>query len=95
MPRLLFSTTGYTVGTKEATELEGIATTPADATALASGPCTGISVTGAGNVAGTLASGGTFCTNRFISRSDCKNKCFNYCSNEYNCNRRICLISCG
>ena len=60
MPRLLFSTTGYTVGTKEATELEGIATTPADATSLASGPCTGISVTGAGNVAGTLASGGTF-----------------------------------
>jgi hypothetical protein len=60
MARQLFSTLGYTVGTKEYTELEGIPTTATDATALASGPCTGIAVTGAGNVAGTLASGGTF-----------------------------------
>ena len=60
MPRQLFSTTGYTNGAKEYSELEGIATTPADATNLVSGPCKGIAVTGAGNVAGTLATGGTF-----------------------------------
>jgi hypothetical protein len=60
MPRQLFSTVGYTVGVKETAELEGVATTAADATALVSGPCIGIYVTGAGNVAGTLASGGTF-----------------------------------
>lgn len=60
MPRLLFSTTGYTVGAKETSELEGVPITPADATALPSGPCSGLYVTGAGNVAGTLASGGTF-----------------------------------
>jgi hypothetical protein len=60
MPRQLFSTVGYTVGVKEASEFEGLPTTAADATPLASGPCTAIAVTGAGNVAGTLASGGTF-----------------------------------
>lgn len=60
MPRLLFSTTMNTRGVEEHTELQGVATTAADATALASGPCLGIAVTGAGNVAGTLASGGTF-----------------------------------
>jgi hypothetical protein len=60
MARQLFSTLGYTVGAKECTELEGVPTTATDATALVSGPCTGIAVTGAGNVAGTLASGGTF-----------------------------------
>lgn len=60
MPRQLFSTVGYTVGAKETTELEGELITKADATVIPSGPCTGIYVTGAGNVAGTLASGGTF-----------------------------------
>ncbi len=60
MPRQLFSTVGHTLGAKETTELNGGAITPANATALVSGPCTGIYVTGAGNVAGTLASGGTF-----------------------------------
>ena len=60
MPRQLFSTVGYTVGVKEYTEMEGVPVTPTDATALPSGPCAGIAVTGSGNVAGTLASGGTF-----------------------------------
>lgn len=60
MAKFLFSSTGYTAGVKEMTELQGIPTTPADATTLANGPCKGIAVTGAGNVAGTLASGGTF-----------------------------------
>ncbi len=60
MPRQLFSTVGYTLGAKEYSELEGIATTATNSTNLASGPCTGIYVTVGGNVAGTLASGGTF-----------------------------------
>jgi len=60
MPRQLFSTVGYTVGAKETTELEGVPITATDATVLGSGPCTGIYVTGSGNVAGTMASGGTF-----------------------------------
>ena len=60
MPRQLFATTGYTVGAKETTELEGVPVTATDATDLPSGPCTGIYVTALGDVAGTLASGGTF-----------------------------------
>jgi len=60
MPRQLFSTLGYTLGVEEYTERQGVSVTPADAVALPSGPCIGIYVTGLGNVAGTLASGGTF-----------------------------------
>lgn len=60
MPRQLFSTAGYKLGVKEASEQGGVAITAADATQLAAGPCSGIYVTGAGNVAGTLATGGTF-----------------------------------
>lgn len=60
MTKQVFSTLGYTLGAKETSEIEGVPCTPADATALPNGPCAGIYVTGAGNVAGTLAAGGTF-----------------------------------
>lgn len=59
MPRQLFSTAGYTLGVEEYTERQGVPVTPA-ATALPSGPCIGIYVTGAGDVSGTLATGGAF-----------------------------------
>jgi hypothetical protein len=69
MSRQLFSTVGYTLGAKESSELEGISIgNGADATALASGPCTGIYVTTAGNVAGTLASGGAFLLTGLVAR---------------------------
>ena len=60
MPKFLFATPGYTVGMEEYSERQGLAVTPADATALPGGSCLGIFITGAGNVAGTLATGGTF-----------------------------------
>jgi hypothetical protein len=59
MPRVLFSQPGYTVGSKQQTELEGEPVTASDATDLVSGPCSAIYVTGAGNVNVNLAGGGT------------------------------------
>lgn len=59
MPRMLFSKLGYSVNTKEASELEGESITPSDATDLLSGACKGIYVTGSGNVNVQLAGGGT------------------------------------
>lgn len=60
MPKFLFATPGYTVGVEEYSERQGLPVTPTDATALPGGPCLGIYVTATGNVAGTLAAGGTF-----------------------------------
>jgi len=59
MPRVLFSQPTLTLGVKQLTEFEGDSVTPADATDLTGGPCTGIYVTGAGNVNVNLAGGGT------------------------------------
>ena len=60
MPKVLFSTAGTTLGVEEYSERQGLPVTPADATLLPAGPCIGLYATGAGNIAGTLASGGTF-----------------------------------
>ncbi|MFA6051553.1 MAG: hypothetical protein WC762_03085 [Methylobacter sp.] len=60
MAKQLFSEASCTPGITSATEYQGTAVTAADATPLTNGPCSAIYVTGAGSVAGTLASGGTF-----------------------------------
>ena len=60
MPRQLFATNGYTVGIEEYSERQGLAVTATDGLLLPGGSTRGIYVTGAGNVSGTLATGGTF-----------------------------------
>ena len=54
----LFGTEFYTKGITRSNENQGIAVTPSDSVDLPS-PCGSLAVTGAGNVAVNLASGGT------------------------------------